>query len=460
MTPPAHKTSLGGHTPTTDALSPRQALAKAPESMRSLVQYEPRSLWEQDTAALPEALAQLRRHVRKFAEQQLAPRALSTDLHPHDADIEREVLSAAFAAGLFSNSVPTADGQQRIALDNFPLAWSASIRSEELAASCGGWALLLAAHALGSTPLLLCGDPAAIARVFARAKQKNEAARQEGRAATPYLLAYAITEPAAGSDVEETSGALSARPGTIARRAEGGWLLSGRKLYTSGGDIADAVMVFAALEGEGLDSWTCFLIERGTSGFTPLRNENKMGQRASAATELELRDAFVPDENVIGGLRQGWALNRATLNFSRIPVAAIALGIARGAMEAAIDFVCQHRLGGLPLIDHQEIQLQVAQMISDTSSMRATIWELARRPIPTQAAASIAKISCSDRALAVCETAMQLLSNQGVLHRHRVEKAVRDVRLTQIYEGTNDINRLAIIEDLQESLLRRLSAAE
>jgi alkylation response protein AidB-like acyl-CoA dehydrogenase len=196
----------------------------------------------------------------------------------------------------------------------------------------------------------------------------------------PYLFAFAITEPGAGSDVESGYGASLFRPETVARRGDGGWMLNGRKQYISGGDVADAVTVFAALEGEGIESWTCFLVERGTPGFRCLRNERKMGQRASGAAELELRDVFVPDDRVIGPLRSGWALNRASLTCSRMPVAAIALGIARGAMDAAIDFVCRYRFGGRPLIDDQQVQLRVAEMLAETSGMRAMIWQLASRP--------------------------------------------------------------------------------
>ena len=203
-------------------------------------------------------------------------------------------------------------------------------------------------------------------------------------------------------------------------------------------------------------SWTCFLVEKNMPGFGALRNELKMGQRAAAATELEFQDVFVPDDHVIGGLRNGWALNRATLNFSRMPVAAIALGIARGAAEAAIDFVCRYRMGGKPLIDFQEVQLSVAQMMIETSTMRSMLWQHASQRVPMQASASICKVACSDGAVRVCEAAMELLSNHGVLHDHLVEKHFRDVRLTQIYEGTNQINRLAVIEDFQEMLLTKI----
>ncbi len=177
-----------------------------------------------------------------------------------------------------------------------------------------------------------------------------------------------------------------------------------------------------------------------------------MGQRLSSASELIFENVFVPDDHVIGRLRQGWALNRATLNFSRIPVGAIALGIARGAMESAVRFVCRNRLGGRSLIHYQEVQLAVAEMLTLTSAMRAMIWQHARTWRPNQARASMTKVFCSDHAVEVCNIAMDLLGNHGFLHQAGVEKAFRDARLTQIYEGTNDINRLAVIEDQAEWL--------
>jgi alkylation response protein AidB-like acyl-CoA dehydrogenase len=334
---------------------------------------------------------------------------------------------------------------------DYSAQWPAVIKVEELCAACGGWGLVLAAHALGTIPLLLAGDKKILKRILRPAQERI--ARGE-----PYIFAFAITEPAAGSDVEDGEGAASLKPRTIAKRTTGGWLLNGRKVYISGGDIADAVTVFAALEGEGMASWTCFLVEKGASGYSAVRNELKMGQRASSATELEFDDVFVPDDHVVGGLRNGWALNRATLNASRTPVAAIALGIARGAMEAAIDFVCRYEMAGRPLIEFQEVQLAVAQMVLDTSSMRGMIWQYASRPVPTQANASMCKVACSDTAVRVCENAMELLGNHGVLHSNYVEKSFRDVRLTQIYEGTNQINRLAVIEDLQEQFLDAINS--
>ncbi|HEX7481294.1 MAG TPA: acyl-CoA dehydrogenase family protein [Polyangiales bacterium] len=119
-------------------------------------------------------------------------------------------------------------------------------------------------------------------------------------------------------------------------------------------------------------------------------------------------------------------------------------------------FVCRYRLGRKELIHYQEVQLAVAQMVTETSAMRALLWQSAREFTPTQAKASLTKLHCAERAVAVCDQAMDLLGNHGFLHGNYVEKAFRDARLTQIYEGTNQINRLAVIEDLQEQLLAQI----
>jgi len=154
----------------------------------------------------------------------------------------------------------------------------------------------------------------------------------------------------------------------------------------------------------------------------------------------------VPDERVIGGVGAGWALNRNVLNYSRPAVAAIAVGIARGALEQAIAFCRQAKLGGKSLLSYQDVQLGLADMTIQVSAARAMAWAAVRHPTPFQAAGSAAKVFCSDTAWQVCNQAMELLGDHGCLHGRGVEKAMRDARLTQIYEGTNQINRLAVIE--------------
>ncbi len=436
--------TLPGHLPPEHPLSPRTALRRLSPLVRPLAPSEPEPLWEADTRLLPRALRRYRRAVRDFARRELAPRALGLDREPH-GPAEREVLLAAAREGLLTDLLPWPLGTVPWSRYRHPLALVQSLKMEELCAACGGLGLLIGAHGLGSAPLLLSGDPGTIRRFLLPAYRRS-------RAGEPSLLAFAITEPGAGSDAEESAGAAAARPGTRARRAPGGFRLSGRKIFISGGDLADAVTVFAALDDGGMESWTCFLVERTRPGFSVARRELKMGQRASGAAELVFEDVFLPDDHVVGGLGRGWALNRATLNLSRVPVGAIALGIARGAAEAAVEFARRARLGGRPLVSYQDVQIEIARMLTELEAMRALVWRSARTWRPRQARASMTKVFCSDAAVRVCERAMALMSDHGLWQSQRAEKAFRDARLTQIYEGTNQVNLLAVIEEHLDEL--------
>ncbi len=432
--------SLRGFVSAKHPLSTRTAFRDL--RLRSLVEVPPADLWERDTALLPRSLQRYRRSVREFARTELAPLVAVGDLDPHV--VFTPVLAAAARAGLLTDLLPSPIGSLGREAAR-PLHLVQSLKSEELAAVCGGFSVLIGAHGLGAMPVILSGSVRAIRRHIVPSMRASAAGN-------PHVFAFAITEPGGGSDVEDAHGAERYRPQTTARRAPGGWVISGRKVFISDGSLADAVTVFAALEGEGLESWTCFVVDRGMAGFSCGRDELKMGQRASPASELIFDDVFVPDTHVIGGLRKGWALNRAVLNYSRIPVGAIALGIARGAVEEAIVFARNTELAGRKLLDFQDVQLAISQMLIDTSAMRSMIWQSASARVPDQARASMTKVFCSDTAVRTCESAMELLGNHGFLHGGP-EKAYRDGRLTQIYEGTNDINRLAVIEDQAEQLL-------
>jgi alkylation response protein AidB-like acyl-CoA dehydrogenase len=329
----------------------------------------------------------------------------------------------------------------------YPPIWQCSLIVEEFSRACGGLMLLLSAHHLGAMPLLLSGNVRNILRHLGPVYRSCERG-------DPHLVAFAITEPGAGSDVEEGEGAARARPGVIATPTTGGWLLNGRKCFISGGDLARTATVFAALDGEGMESWTCFYVDCAAQGFKVARTELKMGMRASGAAELEFTDLFVPHDRVIGGLRRGWAINRATLNASRIPVAAMGVGFARAATETAIDFAKRYTLGGKALIHYQDVQLHLATMVAETRAIRSLVWQEARGAWqPRQLNASLCKFHATDRAQVVCEMAMDLLADHGGLHERKVEKIFRDVRLTRIFEGTNQINRLSLMEDWQDQLL-------
>jgi alkylation response protein AidB-like acyl-CoA dehydrogenase len=441
---------IAGHVEPTSPLSPRAAFETLSWLTRGMVRYDPDDVWELDTSLLPPALADARRRLRAFARDELAPLALAVDaaeaeLHGSSADRARAVLRVAARAGMLSDLVPRPFGSSSPGMFRYPLHLPAALKTEELAAVDGGLMLLICAHSLGVAPVLLSGDLGSMRRHLLPALRGNRAGRL-------HVFAYAITEPAAGSDVEDGHGASRCGPGTVARRVPGGWRIKGRKCFISGGDVADSTVVFAALDGEGLASWTAFLVPRAAAGYRVVRTEHKMGMRASGAAELALEDVFVADDRVIGGLRRGWALNRATLNSSRLPVAAMGVGFARAATDAAIEFACSFKLGGKALIAYQDVQLALADMLAQTQAARAMVWAAARRKQPLQREASAAKVHCTDTAVEVCTRAMDLLGNHAVLHHERIEKAYRDARLTQIFEGTNQINRLAMIEDIQEQL--------
>jgi alkylation response protein AidB-like acyl-CoA dehydrogenase len=453
----ADRESLAGHVPAGSPLSPRTAFEGLSKLVRPLVRYAPEDPWELDTRTLPRALGRHRRKLRAFAERHLAPAAHACDVEPHRAHGEADasprahaVLVAAAREGLLSDMLPAPFGAADPRLFAHPLQLVSALKTEELAAVDGGLMLLICAHALGVAPLVLSGDLGAIRRFLLPAYRASAAG-------DPRLFAFAITEPAAGSDVEEGHGAARLAPGTVARAVEGGHRLTGRKCYISGGDRAHEIAVFAALEGEGIESWTAFLVSARAPGVSVARTELKMGMRASGAAELAFDDVFVPHERVLGGLRKGWALNRATLNMSRLPVAAMGVGFARAALEAATEFACGQRLGGKPLVDYQEVQLALADMLVETQAARAMVWAAASRTQAIQREASAAKVFCTDVGLRVCARAMDLLGNHALLHGSRVEKAWRDARLTQIFEGTNQINRLAMIEDVQEQLLTTIA---
>ncbi|WP_372964454.1 acyl-CoA dehydrogenase family protein [Marinobacter sp.] len=443
---------LLGHLPPGHALSPHWQFSGMPAITRALTEYRQDDLWEADTRSLPAPLANLRRRARAFAENHIAPLAHELDLAAHLPPGQcspkvQKLLSLAGREGWMSYFLPAPLGSMDWRAARYPAIWQCALVVEEFSRACGGLMLLLSAHHLGCMPLLLSGDASLIRRLMLPVYRQC----QRG---DPHLMAFAITEPGAGSDAEEGHGAECYKPGVVARRQEGGWVLNGRKCYISGGDLARSLTVFAALDGEGMESWTCFYVNTDSPGFKVTRTELKMGMRASGAAELEFNDVFIPDQNVVGGLRKGWAINRATLNASRIPVGAMAVGFARAATEKAIAFARDYQVGGKALIHYQDVQQTLASMTAETRALRSLIHtEASRAWRPRQLTASICKFHATDHAQNVVEMAMDLMADHGPAHATGIEKIFRDVRLTRIFEGTNQINRQAVIEDWQPSLL-------
>lgn len=421
---------------------------------RYLYDRGPETLWERDTRTLPASLRARRRAYKRFGAEQLAPRAIEADRAPHDYD-PRPLFAEAARRGFQSELVPPPFGKMPMyALASRRTIFHSVLKAEEFCAACGGLGLSVLAHDLGIAPLMISGHLPTWKRWLLPLSRDNMSGH-------PKIAAFAITEPSAGSDAEDTEGAAAARFTTTARAVTGGYVLNGQKVFISGGAHADIVSTFAVLEptdgskGRIDRDWTAFVVESNRKGFRVGRSEHKLGQRACDATELFFDDVFVPSENLIGTERSGWALNRNVLNYSRLPVAAIGLGIARGAVEAATEFARSARLGGKPLLSYQEVQLALADLWLEVMAMRGMVWQAARHKSAMQGINSATKARCGDGAFAVTTRAMEFLADHGTLTVNRAEKTMRDARLNQIYEGTNEVNRLGFIEAFWESEIAR-----
>ncbi len=256
--------------------------------------------------------------------------------------------------------------------------------------------------------------------------------------------AFALSEPQAGSD-----------PAALATRAErtaGGWRLSGTKQWITSGDHAGVVVVWAMTEpGAGHKGITAFLVEGGTPGLTVARLEDKMGLRASSTAQLVLDDVAVGDDAVLGGVGGGFRLAMMALDGGRVGIASQAVGIARGALEAAIRYAGERVQFGVPIIKHQA----VGNMLADAATwldaatlltLRAA--DLKERELPFGEAAAMAKLFATERAGLVCDLALQVHGGNGYTTDYPVERACRDVRVTRIYEGTSEIQRIVIARSL------------
>jgi alkylation response protein AidB-like acyl-CoA dehydrogenase len=306
---------------------------------------------------------------------------------------------------------------------------------EEIAKACASSALMLAVQDLGTLPIRLDGSAELQDRVLPRF------------ASGEWLAAFALSEPDAGSD----AGALRSR----ARRAEGGWTLSGAKNWISNAGVAAAYAVFAVTDPllPASKGMTAFLVEADSPGFSVAGLEHKMGMRGSPTGQLVIDEVFVPDENVIGAVGDGFKVAMRTLDRSRLGIAAQALGIAQGATDYAAGYARERTAFGKPINQLQAIQFKLADMETRTAAARELLYRAATKADNNESDlgkySAMAKLFCSDTAMAVTVEAVQVLGGYGYVTEYPVERMMRDAKLTQIYEGTNEIQRVVIGRSLR-----------
>jgi alkylation response protein AidB-like acyl-CoA dehydrogenase len=301
---------------------------------------------------------------------------------------------------------------------------------EEIAKACASSALMLAVQDLGTLPIRLDGSEDLKERVLPR------------YASGEWLAAFALSEPDAGSDVS----ALRTR----AERVDGGWTLNGSKNWISSAGVAGAYVVFAVTDRDVAPSraMTALLVEADSPGFAVAKLEHKMGMRGSPTGQLTFDDVFVPEANVIGQVGDGFKVAMRTLDRSRLGIAAQAVGIAQGATDYAAGYARERTAFGKPINELQAIQFKLADMETRTAAARELLHRAAEKvddgdPDLGEYSA-MAKLFASDTAMDVTVEAVQVLGGYGYVTEYPVERMMRDAKLTQIYEGTNEIQRMVV----------------
>jgi len=260
--------------------------------------------------------------------------------------------------------------------------------------------------------------------------------------------AFCLSEPEAGSDATQQT--------TTAEQVDGGWVLNGTKNWITNGTTATTYLVMAQtnreLKHKGI---TCFIIDRNTPGFEPGLKEDKMGIRSSDTCSIGLTNVFVPDENILGGVGMGFKIAMESLNGGRIGIAAQALGIAKGASEAAIRYSTQRKAFGKPISDLQAIQLKIADMATKVEAARLLVYRAAwmkDQHLNYIKAAAQAKLMASKVAVDVALEAIQTHGGYGYVREYLVERYLRDAKITEIYEGTSEIQHIVIARELLKEL--------
>jgi alkylation response protein AidB-like acyl-CoA dehydrogenase len=373
---------------------------------------------------LTEDQEHLRREIRAFAAREISPHVPAWD---EASEFPLATVKKLGAMGLMGIIFPPEYGGAGLGYVDYVLA------IEELSAVDGSIGLTVAAHnSLGTNHIFLAGNEPQ--------KRKYVPLLAGGE----WLAAWALTEPGSGSD------AGSAR--TTAVKKGDRYILNGNKTFITNGHYADVTVVIAVTDkSKATHGLSAFLVEKGAPGFRPGKKENKLGLRASNTSELIFEDCEIPEENLLGAEGQGFIDAMRVLDGGRISIAALSLGIGRGALDAAVKYVKERRQFGKAIAEFQGIQWKLADMATELDAarlltQRAAVLKDSGRKVTRESA--MAKLMASEVAVRICNDAVQLFGGYGFIKDYPVEKFYRDVKLCTIGEGTSEIQRMVIAREI------------
>ena len=368
---------------------------------------------------------EIRERAHEFAVKFMRPVARKYD---ETGEWAVDVYKAAFDYGYLQALVPVeygGAGKSQV---------EEAIVCEELAWGCGGLYTSIMANGLAMTPILVAGSP----------EQKKKWLGMI--AEEPRFAAFSLSEPNAGSD----AGAMSCR----AEKRGDKYIINGTKCYCTNGGYAEWYTLFCSTDPtKGARGTSCIVVPRDTPGLVVGKALDKMGQRASNQVELYFNDAEVPVENVLGREGMGFIIAMKTLDQTRAAVAAGGVGVARAAYEIALEYAKTRIQFGQPIFANQAISFMLADMAKKIEASRLLTWQaawLTDNNLKNSKQSAIAKTFATDTAMEVTTDAVQILGGNGYSRDFLVEKCMRDAKLLQIYEGTNQIQRLVIAKEIQQ----------
>ena len=375
--------------------------------------------------SLSDDLLEIRARAREFAREEILPIAAEYD---QMAQMPPGIVAKARAAGLINVTVPKEYGGMGYG------ALESALIAEELGAACAGISITILVNGLALTPIQL----------FASEEQKNKFLLPVAKGGK--LAAFCLTERGAGSDASAIQ--------TTALPDGKDFVINGQKCFITSGGLADIMTVFALTDPDrGPRGLSAIVVPADTPGIQVTKVEDKMGQRASNTVELTFENVRVPQENLLGKRGRGFPIALQTLDFGRSGVAALSVGVARAALEYAVAYAKERQQFGSPINANQGVSFMLADMAMKVEAARLLTWQAAwyaDRGVKVTDKSAMAKCFAADTAMAVTTDAVQVFGGYGYMKDHPVEKLMRDAKLLQIYEGTNQIQRMVIARQLSK----------